>query len=423
MHAPRRISTTRLKTVASIAIEPGMGAGFSEARLGRWRAAMAGHVARGAVPGLVAFLSRRGETHVETVGAQAVGGAPMRRDTIFRITSMTKPVTAAAAMMLVEEGKLRLDEPVERWLPELANRRVLSRLDAPLQDTMLAKRVITLRDLLTFRLGFGQIMAPPDQYPIAKAALELQIGMGPPEPGRMPPPDEWLRRLGTLPLMHQPGEAWMYNTGADLLGVLIARATGQRFETVLHERLFDPLGMSDTAFFVPPTKQPRFAAAYWTSFSDGSLALHDDPGTGQWSSPPPLPLGGAGLVSTVDDYAKFAQMLLNHGRLGEIRLLSRPAVALMTGDQLTPAQKEAAHFIPGFFDDQGWGFGMAVQTRRTGLGTVGRYGWAGGFGTSWANDPAEGLIGILMTQASFTSPTPPAVHQDFWTMAYAAIDD
>jgi CubicO group peptidase (beta-lactamase class C family) len=360
---------------------------------------------------------------VDTIGAQAIAGIPMRRDTIFRITSMTKPVTAAAAMMLVEEGKLRLDERVERFLPELANRRVLIRLDVPLQDTVPAKRPITLRDLLTFCLGFGQIMGRPDQHPIAKVALELGIGMGPPQPARMPPSEEWLRRLGTLPLMHQPGEAWMYNTGADLLGVMIARVTGRPFETVLRERLFEPLGMTDTAFFVPPKKQARFAAAYWTSFSDGSLTLHDEPAAGQWSSPPPMPLGGAGLVSTVDDYTAFARMLLNHGRHGTGRLLSRPSVALMTSDQLTPVQKAAAHFIPGFFEDQGWGVGMAVRTRRSDLGSVGRYGWAGGFGTSWANDPAEGLIGILLTQASFTSPVPPAVHQDFWTMSYAALDD
>jgi len=372
---------------------------------------------------VVALLTRRDDTHVEVIGAQQVGGAPMRRDTIFRITSMTKPVTAAAAMILIEEGKLRLDEPVDRLLPELANRRVLTRLDAPLSETVPARRAITVRDLLTFRLGFGQIMAPPEDYPVAKAGIDLMIGMGPPEPARMPPPDEWLRRLGTLPLMHHPGEGWMYNTGADILGVLIARAADQPLETFLRDRLFEPLGMKDTGFFVPPDKQARLTAAYWTSLKDGTLALHDDPTTGHWSRPPQMPMGGSGLVSTADDYGAFARMLLNKGHYGAVRLLSRPAVELMTTDQLTRPQKVAAHFVPGFFDDQGWGFCLAVQTRRTGFGGTDRYGWAGGFGTSWANDPTEELIGILMTQASFTSPTPPSVHQDFWTMAYAAIDD
>src|SRR5438034_8987993 len=157
-----------------------MSGGFSKVRLGRMHDVMAGHVARGQVPGLVALVSRRGETHVDAIGTTTVGGsAPMRRDTIFRIASMTKPVTAAAAMILVEECRLRLDDPVDRLLPELANRRVLTRLDAPLDETVAAARPITLRDLLTFRLGFGLLFASPETHPIVKAAIELQIGMGP----------------------------------------------------------------------------------------------------------------------------------------------------------------------------------------------------------------------------------------------------
>jgi CubicO group peptidase (beta-lactamase class C family) len=203
-------------------------AGLSKERLNRMHDVMAGYVERGEVPGLVTLVSRRGEVHVDVIGTQAIGESPpMRRDTIFRISSMTKPITAVATMILVEGCKIRLDEPVDALLPELAERQVLKRLDGPLDETVPAKRPITVRDLLTFRMGFGQMMAPPDAYPILSAANEQQIGMGPPSPSQMPAPDEWMRRLGRLPLMHQPGEQWMYNTGSDVLGVLSARASGQ----------------------------------------------------------------------------------------------------------------------------------------------------------------------------------------------------
>src|SRR5438067_4840523 len=248
--------------------------GLSTARLGRMHDVMAGYVERGDVPGIVTLVSRRGEVHVDAIGSKAVGGSdPMRRDTIFRISSMTKPITAAATMILVEEGKLRLDEPVDRWLPELADRRVLKRLDGPLDDTEPAKRPITVRDLLTFCMGFGMIMAPPDTYPILQAANEQQIGMGPPNPAAMPAPDDWMRRLGQLPLMHQPGEKWMYNTGSDVLGVLIARASGQPLETFLRERLFEPLGMKDTGFSVPAASLDRLTTSYWTDPTSGKLTV------------------------------------------------------------------------------------------------------------------------------------------------------
>jgi CubicO group peptidase (beta-lactamase class C family) len=262
-------------------------AGLSRTRLGRLRDVMAGFVERGEMPGLVALVSRRGEIHVEALGTNALGSSdPVGRDTIFRIASMTKPITAAAAMILVEECKLRLDDPVDRLLPELADRRVLKRLDGPLDDTEPAKRPITLRDLLTFRMGFGIVMAPPGTYPIQTAIDDLELGQGPPHPALPPKPDEWIRRLGTLPLMHQPGEMWMYHTGSDVLGVLIARASGQPFETFLQERLFEPLGMKDTAFSVPAAKIDRFATAYWTHFATGALEHFDPAQGGQWSRPP-----------------------------------------------------------------------------------------------------------------------------------------
>ncbi len=400
-------------------------AGLSRARLGRMHDVMAAYVERGEVPGLVTLVSRRGEVHVDAIGMKAVEGLdPMRRDTIFRISSMTKPITAAATMILVEECKVRLDEPVDRLLPELADRKVLKRLDGPLQDTVPANRPITVRDLLTFRMGFGQMMAPPDAYPILKAASELQIGMGPPAPSATPAPDEWIRRLGTLPLMHQPGEKWMYNTGSDVLGVLIARASGQPLETFFRERIFALLGMKDTSFSVPATRLDRLTTSYWTNFETGALELYDEAMGGQWSRPPAFPSGAGGLVSTIDDYLAFGQMMLNQGKHGNERLLSRPSVETMTTDQLTPEQKAASGIVPGYFDGHGWGFGVSIVTRRDDVAAVpGRFGWDGGMGTSWYSDPREGMVTILMTQRAWTSPSPPDVCLDFWTSAYQAIDD
>jgi CubicO group peptidase (beta-lactamase class C family) len=399
--------------------------GLSKARLGRMHDVMAGYVERGEVPGLVTAVSRRGELHVDAIGMKADGGTePIRRDTIFRISSMTKPITAAATMILVEECKLRLDEPVDRLLPELADRTVLKRLDGPLEDTVSANRPITARDLLTFRMGFGQMMAPPDAYPILKAASEQQIGMGPPTPSAMPAPDEWIRRLGTLPLMHQPGERWMYNTGSDVLGVLIARAWGQPLETFFRERIFEPLGMKDTGFSVPAAKLDRLATSYWVDPQTGGLELADEAEGGQWSSPPAFPSGAGGLVSTVDDYLAFGQMMLNKGKHGSERILSRPSVETMTTDQLTPGQKAASGLVPGYFDGHGWGFGVSIVTRRDDVASVpGRFGWDGGLGTSWFSDPREEMVAILMTQRAWTSPSPPDVCLDFWTSAYQAIDD
>ncbi|HUA32446.1 MAG TPA: serine hydrolase domain-containing protein [Candidatus Binataceae bacterium] len=402
-----------------------MSNGFSKSRLARVREVMRGHVDNGNVPGLVTLLCRHGEVHIDAVGMKTLGGSdPMGRDTIFRITSMTKPITAVAAMILVEECRLRLDEPVDKFLPELANRRVLRRIDGPLDDTVAASRPITLRDLLTFRMGLGAIFAPSNQYPILKAIKELQItGFGPPDQATPIDPDEWLRRLGTLPLMHQPGERWMYNVGSSVLGVLIARASGQQLETFMRERIFDPLGMKDTSFSVPPAKLDRLAASYWISPRSGALELVDGIDDSKWNRPPAFHDGAAGLVSTVDDYYAFARMMLNKGGCDSGRILSRPSVELMTADQLTPQQKAVSGLTPGQFETRGWGFAMMIVTARDELWAVpGRYGWDGGFGTSWANDPREDTIAILMTQRG-EYPAFSPVYQDFWTLAYQALDD
>jgi CubicO group peptidase (beta-lactamase class C family) len=399
--------------------------GLSKARLSRMHDVLAGYIEREEIPGLVALVSRRGEVHLDALGTLAAGGkSPVQRDTIFRIASMTKPITAVAAMILVEECKLRLDEPVDRLLPELANREVLKRLDGPLDDTVPAKRPISVRDLLTFRMGFGLMFAPPETYPILKAANDLEIGMGPPAPASTPAPDEWIRRLGTLPLMHQPGKKWMYNTGSDVLGVLIARASGQPFASFLRERILDPLGMKDTAFSVPAEKISRLATSYWTNFQACAFEVYDPAENGQWSRPPAFPSGAGGLVSTANDYLAFSQMMLNKGKLGSVRILSRPSVELMTTDQLTPEQKATSGLTEGFFESHGWGFGVSIVTRRAELaGPVGMYGWDGGLGTSWRADPAENLTGILLTQRMWTSPSGPDVYLDFWASLYQSIDD
>ncbi len=394
---------------------------LSMVRLGRMRDVMAGYVERGDVPGLVTLVSRRGETHADALGTLAVGGRdPMRRDTIFRIASMTKPITAVAAMILVEECTLRLDEPVDRLLPELADRRVLTRPDAPLDETVPAHRSITLRDLLTFRLGIGAVMAPPGCYLIQGAMAEAGLAPGPNPPAQAP--DAWMARLGALPLIHQPGEAWMYHTGSDILGVLIARAAGQSLEKFLHDRIFGPLGMMDTGFHVPAEKLDRLPPSYMVDPATEALTVHDDPGDSLWARPPAFPAGGGGLVSTVDDYLAFCRMMLHKGRHRGTRILSRPSVELMTTDHLTPEQKADARIF--FGDNSGWGFGVAVTTRRDDLAAVpGRFGWDGGVGTSGYTDPVEEMIGIVMTQRLMESPEPPGVFRDFWTLAYAAIDD
>jgi CubicO group peptidase (beta-lactamase class C family) len=323
-------------------------------------------------------------------------------------------------MILVEEAKLRLDAPVDRLLPELADRKVLRSIDSALDDTVPANRPITLRDLLTFRLGIGAVMAPPGLYPIQKAMDEAALAPGPNVSSLTP--DGWIARLASLPLLHQPGEKWMYHTGSDVLGVLIARAAGMSLGDFLQERIFAPLGMKDTAFSVQAAELDRLATCYRTDSS--GLAVYDSAQGGRWSSPPAFPSAGGGLVSTVDDFHAFGRMMLQLGRHGATRILARPTVELMTMDHLTPAQKAASPFFPGFWDRTGWGFGLSVTTHRDGLApSPGSYGWMGGFGTSWWTDPREEMVGLLLIQRLMTGPNDVTINADFATLAYQAIDD
>lgn len=367
-------------------------------------------VADGTVPGLVVLVSHGDQVHVEAHGTLAAGGArPVRRDSLFRITSNTKPVTAAATLALLDEGLFELNEPVDRLLPELADRRVLRQPDAPLDDTVPANRAVTVRDLLTFTFGFGmavEMFFASSPWPVAEAEKELRLNtFGPPDPELPPDPDTWIANLGSLPLLAQPGERWLYNTGAQVLGVLCERAAGQPFADVMRTRIFEPLGMGDTGFFASDPN--RLATAYQPT-ADG-LVVADEP-DGKWSRPPSFCDGAAGLVSTADDLHAFARMLLRGGE----PVLSPDLVRAMTTDQLTAEQKARGGLGPDFFADKSWGFCQAVQAN-------GAYGWAGGFGTTWLVDPGEDLVVIVLTQRLFEDPGTPGLHTEIQDAAYAAL--
>lgn len=369
------------------------------------------HIGDDRVPGLVALVASGDDVHVEVLGTLSVSGPPVARDSLWRITSVTKPVTGVATMALIEEGLIGLDEPVDTLLPELARPRVLRRMDGPLRDTVPADRHITTRDLLTFTFGFGmvtQMFMAPGPWPVQVAVDELRLGaLGPPDPAAKPDPDTWMARFGSLPLMAQPGERWMYNTGAHVLSVLLARAAGQSFGEVLRTRIFEPLGMKDTAFWT--SQRDRLATAYLPT--PGGLVVADPP-DGAWSKPPAFEDGAAGLVSTADDLYLFARMFLDGGA----PVLAPESVAAMTIDQLTPEQKARGGLGLDFFDHQSWSYCQAVQD-------TGAFGWNGGYGTSWLVDPARDLVVIVQTQRMFESPEPPRVHRDIQAAAYAALAD
>jgi CubicO group peptidase (beta-lactamase class C family) len=397
--------------------------GFSKAGLGRMHDGLAAQVGP-KLPGLVTLVARGGEVHAEALGTLGLDDArPMQQGTLFRVASVTKPIGAAAAMVLVDEGKLRLDDPVDRWLPELANRRVLRRMDGPIDDTVPAERPITARDLLTFTFGFGVITSPPGTLPIQRKRDELGFPDGPPQPNQVPPPDEYMRRFGQLPLLHQPGARWMYNNGLDVAGVLVARIAGEPLDLFMRRRIFEPLGMVDTAFSVPAEKIDRLATSYATDPKTGALSLYDPARGGQWSHPPKFPSAAGGLVSTASDLLAFGEMLLGRGQRGATRVLSEASVKEMMTDQLTPAQKAATTWFPeDFFQTHGWGLGMAMVTRSDDPAEpVGKAGWDGGMGTSFAVDTERGLVGVLLTQQMWTSPNPPDVCRQFWSLAYQAL--
>lgn len=401
--------------------------GFSQERLSRLSGVLQGYVERGEIAGVVTLLHRHGAlAHMDALGWQdREAQIPMQPETIFRLASMTKPITTVAALTLVEEGKIHLFDPVDKWLPELANRMVMRDPNGSPDEVYPSPRAITLHDLLTYRLGLGwektqlfprlrTLVAPP----FADAAQIEHV--------ERLDPDAWMARLGELPLLYEPGAHWLYHVASDILGVLIARITGKTLETVLRERVFEPLGMRDTSFVIPAEKRSRLAVLYGSAPAGGLVAL-DRPQTTGWADPPLFASGGAGLVSTADDYLRFARMLLGKGEVDGVRVLSRKTVEAMTTDYLTPEQHTHPFFGRGVWANLGFGYGVAVRTRRSGLGpSAGSFFWPGAFGTAWYVDPQENLVAIMLLQLNgavmadlWLNP----VGDDFVTLTYQAITD
>ena len=344
------------------------------------------YVEAGTVPGAVGLLGGR-DPDLVAVGVASIGGKPMREDDIFRIQSMTKPITAVAALRLVEAGRISLDQSVETWLPELADRRVLTSPGAPLDDTVPAHHAITLRHLLTMGSGYGMEFG---DSPLQKAMAHNGTEAGP-DPVTLGA-DEWLARLAELPLAFRPGEGWRYHHSFALLGILVARLTGRPLGAHLAEDLFGPLGMPDTAFCVPNEKLDRLPAAY--RHGEGGLVETEPAGGGFYAGPPPFDVSHAEIVSTARDFHRFLRMLVERRPVDGAPLISEAHLRQVTSDQVPSENKTPDSFFPGFWDGTGWGFGVGVETsgpRR------GRYGWSGGQGTNFYVDP-DGTVGILLTQ-------------------------
>ena len=344
------------------------------------------HVEAGTVPGAVALHGGR-DPEVVAVGVASIGGDPMRDDAIMRIQSMTKAITSVAALRLVEAGRIGFDQSLERWLPELADRRVLTGPAAPLDDTIPAHRPITLRHLLTMGSGYGMEFA---DTPLQNAMADNGTEAGP-DPITLGA-DEWLARLAELPLAFQPGEGWRYHHSFAVLGMLLARLTGRPLGEHLADDLFDPLGMPDTGFWVPNEKLDRLPAAY--RHGEGGLVETEPAGGGFYAGPAPFDVSHGELVCTARDYHRFLRMLVERDRVEGGPLISDVHLRQMTSDQVPADNKTPDSFFPGFWDGTGWGFGVGVETvgpRR------GRYGWSGGQGTNFYVDP-DGTIGILLTQ-------------------------
>ena len=397
------------------------GSQFSKDKLLSLHQTMAGYVTAGERPGMVTLLSRNGETHVDAIGTHEFGGGtPMRRDTLFRIASITKPITAAVTLKLMEQGKLTLDEPIDRHIPELANRRVLKHLDGPLDDTVPAKRPILVSDLLTMRMGMGAIMAQGN-YPIQTGLMQSGVFT----PFKMPTQrsaDEWIAKLAEFPLMNQPGEVWRYDTSITLLGALIERVTGKPLDTVFEELILKPVGMKDTSFVVPADKLNRLPTAYQKNQQTGQLDVWDPSGEKSFFAQHHGFFGAhGGLVSTVDDYHAFAQMLLNKGKVGDRQVLSEKSVEAMMTDQIPADVKARSAFIPGFWELRGWGYGGSIIKKHE-PGQPRGFGWDGGYGTVAYWDKQSDVTVIMFSQRLVESPAYPEAVQRFFEGAYAAAE-
>ncbi|MFC3079737.1 serine hydrolase domain-containing protein [Phenylobacterium terrae] len=350
----------------------------------------------GDVSGFVTLVWRKGEVvQVNTIGRRDIAaGKPMTRDTMFRIASMTKPITSVAALMLMEEGKLRLDDPITKWAPEFAGMKVLKNPTGAVEDTYPAPRDITVEDLMTHRSGLAYNFTSVG--PIAHA---YQAALGSPLLGPYGA-DEWMRRLAELPLTYAPGERFHYGHSTDVLGFIVGRIEGKSFGEVLQERIFGPLGMTDTGFWARPETADRLARLYKAPAEGGPLQDVSYPPEPQR---PVFEAGGGGLISTADDYLKFARMLLGRGEVDGVRLLKAGTVELMTANRLTDEQRQIPFMGIPFWMGQGFGLGLSVITDPEkqawmGAGSKGAFGWPGAFGTWWQADPAQDLVLIYLIQ-------------------------
>ena len=356
------------------------------------RSSIAEAVDAGLLSGAVTCVWHRGEVlQVNEIGYRDVeAGLPMQRDTIFRIASMTKPVTVAAAMALVEEGRLALSDPITRWIPEMAEMRVLADPTGPLDQTVPATRAITVDDLMTHRAGLAYGFSVTG--PIARAYAQVSLRQD---------QDHWLAEVAALPLVHQPGERLTYGHSTEVLGILISRIEGTPLHQVLQDRIFEPLGMADTGFFIDADKRARSATMYRLDPQSG--LQHDAMG--------PIPVkeprfcqGGGGLVSTADDYLRFARMLLGGGEVDGVRVLSRESVEAMRTNRLTEEQRGHSFLGMPFWIGRGFGLNLSVVTepdksqRLFGPGGTGTFSWPGAYGTWWQADPSRDLILIYLIQ-------------------------
>jgi len=356
------------------------------------RTSIAQAVDAGLISGAVTLVWHRGEVlQVNEIGHRDIGAAlPMTRDTIFRIASMTKPVTVAAALTLVDEGKLNLADPIDRWVPELEQMHVLADPIGPVSDTVPATRPITVEDLMTHRSGLAYTFTVTGPISSAYAHVSPRQDQ-----------DHWLAEIAELPLLHQPGERLTYGHSTEVLGIMLSRIEGKPLQAVLAERIFAPLGMTDTGFFISADQRSRAATMYRL---DPESGLRDDAMGPVPVREPRFSQAGAGLVSTADDYLAFARMLFNGGSLNGERVLSEESVATMRRDRLTPEQRTQPFLGAPFWAGRGFGLNLSLVTEPArsaqlfGPGGEGAFGWPGAYGTWWQADPANDLIVIYLIQ-------------------------